>query len=184
MRKLSSLSPGDKLITQNPETHKYELHTVTGNTGTGVILNGGTQLLWAAENVKEDGTREVVYTLQSILMSYDEDRNDRHWDEEHPNSQPVNLIRLFHKGSEAREAHDYLNTLNTLQRVLTPHAYEQDAYCSVGSRTYKTDTEDMAQARLTPHIITKKVANKLQDALFKEVESVTETYLQNIEALQ
>ena len=184
MNKLINLSPGDKLITQNTETHKYELHTVTGNTDTSAILNGGTQILWAAENVKEDGTREVVYTLQSILMSYDEDRNDRHWDEEHPNSQPVNLIRLFHKGSEAREAHDYLKTLNTLQRVLTPYAYEHGTYARVGSRVYETDTEEMAQARINPHTLTRQVAKNLHDVLVKEVDAVTATYLQNVEALR
>ena len=90
MRKLKALNPGDKLITQNTETHKYELHTVTGNTDTSAILNGGTQLLWVTENVKEDGTREVGYTLQSILMSYDEDRNDRLWDEEDRKSTRLN----------------------------------------------------------------------------------------------
>lgn len=184
MRKLKALHPGDKLITQNPETHKYELHTVTGNTDTSVILNGGTQLLLAAENVKEDEIQEVEYTLQSILMSYDEDRNDRRWDEEHPNSQPVNLIRLFHKGSEAREAHDYLNTLNTLQRVLTPYAYEQGTYARIGSRAYETDTEDMAKARINPHTLTRQVTKNLHDVLIKEVDTVTATYLQNVEALQ
>lgn len=184
MNKLINLSPGDKLITQNPETHKYELHTVTGNTDTSAILNGGTQILWAAENVKEDGTREVVYTLQSILMSYDENHYDRHIYEDNPNTQVVDLIRLFPEGSDVQAARDYLNTLNKLQRVLTPHAYEQDAYVSVGSRTYKTDTEDMVQARLNPHTITKEVASKLQDALFEEVESVTATYRQDVAALQ
>lgn len=184
MRKLSSLNPGDKLITQSPETHKYELHTVTGNTGTGFILNGGTQLLWEAVNVKEDETREIEYVLQNILTSYDENHYDRHMYEDNPNTQVVNIVRLFPKDSEAQAARDYLNTLNTLQRVLTPYAYEQDAYCSVGSRTYKTDTEDMAQARLNPHTITKKVANNLQDALLEEVETVTATYLQDVAALQ
>ena len=184
MNKLTNLNPGDKLITQNTKTHKYELHTVTGSTGTGLILNGGTQLLRETANVKEDETREVEYTLQSILMSYDEDRNDRHWDEERPNSQTVNLIRLFHKGSEAREAHDYLKTLNTLQRVLTPYAYEHGTYARVGSRVYETDTEEMAQARINPHTLTRQVAKNLHDVLIKEADTVTATYLQNVEALQ
>lgn len=156
MRKLKALSPGDKLITQNPETHKYELHTVTGNTGTGLILNGGTQLLWETVNVKEDETREIEYVLLNILTSYDENHYDRHMYEDNPNTQVIDIIRLFPQGSDAQAARDYLNTLNKLQRVLTPHSYEQDAYVSVGSRTYKTDTEDMAQARLNPHTITKK----------------------------
>lgn len=184
MRKLKALKPGDKLITQNPKTHKYELHAVTGNTGTGLILNGGTQLLWEAENFTEDETREIEYVLQNILTSYDENHYDRHMYEDNPNTQVVDIIRLFSKDTDAQAARDYLNTLNKLQRVLTPHAYEQDAYVSVGSRTYKTDTEDMAQARLNPHTITKKVANKLQDALLEEVETVTETYLQGVTALQ
>lgn len=184
MYKLKALHPGDKLITQNPETHKYELHTVTGNTGTGLILNGGTQLLWETVNVKEGETREIVYVLQSILTSYDENHYDRHMYEDNPNTQVVDIIRLFPQGSDAQAARDYLNNLNKLQRVLTPQSYEQDAYVSVGSRTYKTDTEDMVQARLNPHTITKKVANKLQDALFKEVETVTATYLQDVAALQ
>lgn len=184
MRKLSSLNPGDKLITQSPETHKYELHTVTGNTDTGIILNGGTQLLWVTVNVKEDETRETVYILQKLLTSYDENHYDRHMYEDNPNTQVVHLIRLFPQATNAQEARDYLNTLNKLQRVLTPYAYEQDAYVSVGSRTYKTDTEDMAQARLNPHTITKEVANKLQDVLSEEVKSVTATYLQDVAALQ
>lgn len=184
MRKLKALNPGDKLITQNPETYKYELHAVTGSTGTGFILNGGAQLLWETVNVKEDETCEIVYVLQNILTSYDENHYDRHIYEDNPNTQDVNIIRVFPQSTDAQAARDYLNTLNTLQRVLTPYAYEQDAYCSVGSRIYKTDTEDMAQARLTPHIITKKVANKLQDALLEEVETVTETYLQDVAALQ
>ena len=184
MRKLKALNPGDKLITQTPETHKYELHTVTGNTDTGVILNGGAQLLWETENVKEDETREIVHILQNILTSYDENHYDRHMYEDNPNTQVVNIIRVFPQGTEAQAARDYLNTLNKLQRVLTPHAYEQDAYVSIGSRTYKTDTEDMAQARLNPHTITKKVTKKLQDALFEEVETVTATYLQDVAALR
>ena len=184
MNKLTHLNPGDKLITQNPETHKYEHHTVTGNTGTGLILNGGAQLLWETENVKEDETCEIVYVLQNILTSYDENHYDRHMYEDNPNTQVVDIIRLFPQGTNVQAARDYLNTLNKLQRALTPHAYEQDSYVSVGSRTYKTDTEDMAQARLNPHTITKKVANKLQDALFEEVETVTKTYLQGVAALQ
>lgn len=91
MRKLSSLNPGDKLIIQNPGTHKYELHTVTGNTDTGVILNGGAQLLWETVNVKEDETREIEYILQNILTSYDENHYDRHIYEDNPNTQVVDL---------------------------------------------------------------------------------------------
>lgn len=175
MNKLSDLKGGDKLITQNPKTYEYELHEVSGTTGSNtVILDGGSYLL------QQSNAGDSLYAMRRIATTY------RAGDDPQGGNtiQPADIIHLFPAGRATQVAEDCLNALVMLQRGFMPHAYTQGAYSPVGKRAYPNDTESMAIARLKPHTLTPEVANALEVTLTKETTEATDDYLHNVAALQ